>query len=337
MTDMLSRAAIDRAAASIKILRASHDDGDRAKAFVAGARMLMLADSAASAFRTMRESSDGLLAKAATSPHLLTNSEWGTGDVAELARAYIASIAPMSLLDSIAQFARVLPPEQSNVLVASGFNAGTASEGAPKVVKRVGLTGQATAPTKAAAQVVVSETLMREGGAAAEQLFESELTFSTLRAMNTAVLTALASAPVTAVATANDPLLDLRKGIGAAQASAGYVVAATPAQVADLSLRAESAGGMSTQGGVFRPGVSVIAVEGATKMIVVPASLLALHDFGLIVRRSTNGIVQMDNAPDNPTTASTVMVSLWQSGLVGLIAERSFRLFVGGAKVVEVG
>jgi hypothetical protein len=32
--------------------------------------------------------------------------------------------------------------------------------------------------------------------------------------------------------------------------------------------------------------------------------------------------VQMDSAPDNPTSSTTVLVSLWQNNLVGLRAER---------------
>ncbi|MNV94474.1 hypothetical protein D3C71_1892750 [compost metagenome] len=38
---------------------------------------------------------------------------------------------------------------------------------------------------------------------------------------------------------------------------------------------------------------------------------------------STEASLQMDNEPDNPSTASTVMVSLWQRNLVGFRAERT--------------
>lgn len=44
---------------------------------------------------------------------------------------------------------------------------------------------------------------------------------------------------------------------------------------------------------------------------------------GIDVSMSTEASLQMDNAPDNPTTATTVLVSLWQRNLVGFRAERA--------------
>ncbi|MNG13747.1 hypothetical protein D3C84_974460 [compost metagenome] len=38
---------------------------------------------------------------------------------------------------------------------------------------------------------------------------------------------------------------------------------------------------------------------------------------------STEASLQMDNEPDNPTTAATVMVSLFQRNLIGFRAERT--------------
>jgi hypothetical protein len=44
---------------------------------------------------------------------------------------------------------------------------------------------------------------------------------------------------------------------------------------------------------------------------------------GIDLSMSTEASLQMDNEPDNPSTASTVMVSLWQRNLVGFRAERT--------------
>nr|WP_298117415.1 phage major capsid protein [uncultured Pseudomonas sp.] len=44
---------------------------------------------------------------------------------------------------------------------------------------------------------------------------------------------------------------------------------------------------------------------------------------GIDLSMSTEASLQMDSAPDNPTTASTVLVSLWQRNLVGFRAERT--------------
>ena len=57
---------------------------------------------------------------------------------------------------------------------------------------------------------------------------------------------------------------------------------------------------------------------------LVNASDIYLGDEGGIdLSMSTEASLQMDNAPDNPTTASTVLVSLWQRNLVGFRAERA--------------
>jgi hypothetical protein len=45
-------------------------------------------------------------------------------------------------------------------------------------------------------------------------------------------------------------------------------------------------------------------------------------DGGVNIDVSREASVQMDSAPDNPPTASTVLVSFWQNNLVGIRAER---------------
>lgn len=64
----------------------------------------------------------------------------------------------------------------------------------------------------------------------------------------------------------------------------------------------------------------------------VPTGVVALvnasdiylgDDGGIDISMSTEASLQMDDAPDNPTTATTVLVSLWQRNLVGFRAERS--------------
>ena len=45
-------------------------------------------------------------------------------------------------------------------------------------------------------------------------------------------------------------------------------------------------------------------------------------DGGVVIDVSRQATIQMDSLPDSPPTGSTVEVSLWQYGLVGLRAER---------------
>lgn len=77
-------------------------------------------------------------------------------------------------------------------------------------------------------------------------------------------------------------------------------------------------------------GIPVIVTEyvpttsDGSLVALVNASDIYLGDEGGIdLSMSTEASLQMNNAPDSPATASTVMVSLWQMNMVGFRAERS--------------
>jgi HK97 family phage major capsid protein len=82
--------------------------------------------------------------------------------------------------------------------------------------------------------------------------------------------------------------------------------------------------GITMTGGTFE-GMPVIASRYAgTNVALVNASdIYEADDGGVAVDMSREASLQMDDNPDNPSTASTVMVSLWQRNLVGLRAERT--------------
>lgn len=87
--------------------------------------------------------------------------------------------------------------------------------------------------------------------------------------------------------------------------------------------------GISMTGGTLF-GLPVIVSEyvptdssGAIVALVNASDIYLGDEGGIDLSMSTEASLQMDNAPDNPTTASTVMVSLWQRNLVGFRAERA--------------
>ena len=87
--------------------------------------------------------------------------------------------------------------------------------------------------------------------------------------------------------------------------------------------------GISMTGGMLF-GLPVIVSEyvptdssGAIVALVNASDIYLGDEGGIDLSMSTEASLQMDNAPDNPTTASTVMVSLWQRNLVGFRAERA--------------
>ena len=65
------------------------------------------------------------------------------------------------------------------------------------------------------------------------------------------------------------------------------------------------------------------AIPAGSRIILAKASEIMLADDGQVMLDASNqASLQMDNAPTNPPTATTVMVSLWQMNMVGIRAER---------------
>jgi len=87
--------------------------------------------------------------------------------------------------------------------------------------------------------------------------------------------------------------------------------------------------GIGMNGGVFF-GLPVIVSQyiptdssGSLVALINASDIYEADEGGIDLSMSTEASLQMDNAPDNPTTAATVMVSLWQRNLVGFRAERT--------------
>jgi len=95
--------------------------------------------------------------------------------------------------------------------------------------------------------------------------------------------------------------------------------------------------GIGMAGGTFF-GLPVIVSEHVGDYVVlVNASDIYIGDEGgFTVDFSREASVQMDSAPDNPTTNTTVLVSLWQRNLVGFLAEREINWAKRRASSVQV-
>ncbi|MND36249.1 Phage capsid family protein [compost metagenome] len=70
-------------------------------------------------------------------------------------------------------------------------------------------------------------------------------------------------------------------------------------------------------------------VGAGSRIILAKATEILLADDGqVLLDASREASLEMESAPTNPVTASTVMVSLWQHNMVGIRAER----FINWAK-----
>jgi len=328
--DPLQQASLARAKAALDVLSSSAGAADRARAHAfieLGFTTLVTPPHELPG--ALSQHANELVRKAAAHA---TDDGWSTGDAEALAASYVASIAELSLLDQIKRYAAVLPVGQRRALVASGSTASTVTEGELKVVRRLEQNFSDVEPAKAAAIIVLTHELVNAVGGAGMRLFERELAASISAATNRAVLDMLVDSNTIEVDATGDPLGDLRAGLQAAGPSMGYVVAAPAGDVADLATRVENRGGMGVRGGTFTPGIEVVAVDDLAGIHVIPASRLALFDAGLELRSARHASVNMADSPTGPST----VVSLWQSGSLGILAERAFHL-AGGAEIAVVG
>jgi hypothetical protein len=91
---------------------------------------------------------------------------------------------------------------------------------------------------------------------------------------------------------------------------------------------------MGIAGGDFMGGLVIVPVDGLASMIVIPASRLAVEDWGLVLRNARHATIELASLPT--ADAASVLTSLWQENLIGLMVERSYRM-IAPANAVEVG
>lgn len=336
--DALQLAAVSRAHCALTaalavdpVIDRGQVQAARAKAFVDLGYAFLRARDADEGLRNAQNHKSEAVRKAAANT-IVPGDVWNAADAQALAAAFVASIAEQSLIDSIAKYARPIPTNVGDVLVASGWAAGGIDEAAPKVVRQQGLSGDATPSLKAAAIIVQTAELARATGDAGRALFERELRAAVVRGGNDAVLGYLVTSGTTSITGTGDALAKLRAGMAAAGPSDGFVVAASAGVVADLATRTENRGGMGIRGGTFVPGVDVVAHDDLDNIIVIPASRLAIADYGLRLAPSGEASVDMADSPTSPSQ----LVSLFQANCRALLGERMFRIGGDTSGVVVV-
>jgi hypothetical protein len=95
----------------------------------------------------------------------------------------------------------------------------------------------------------------------------------------------------------------------------------TPAVAAMLAPSSQGTLNVET-GGTYAGIPTYVSAALKTAIVMLDASQILLAAGGIEVAESDQATLQLNTAPDNPPTAATVNVSLWQQNLVGLRAER---------------
>lgn len=335
--DALEQAMALRAAGALQALTADMPNRRKQKAaFLEIARSMALQQKQGmtrQAFEAFRDSDNPLLQKAAVSAMSYNAEPFETETVRGLMRAYLETIAPWSGLDAIKQYAMPILAGSRHVMAGSGFVGDATVEGAPKVVRKPSMTLGDVEPHKTVALIVLTREFMLAGGDEALALLDREMSKALITAINSAIYDRFNDSNALILPTTGNLIEDLRLAMRSAGPSAGYIALVPPGVTADLALRPEAGPNFSMNGGEYRAGLHIVTADNATGIMVIPASRLGVFDGGLQLRPSGEASVEMSDTPDG----NGELVSLWQSGSVGLLAERQWHIGGDATAVIVEG
>jgi HK97 family phage major capsid protein/HK97 family phage prohead protease len=285
-----------------------------------------------------------LALKAAVAPGDTVTTPWAGALVPPfqyMADEFMALLRPQTILGKVPNLKRVpfraLVPKQtgggsyawvgqSNPKPATALQFGTVSLGITKIAGIVTLTTELVRLSSPSAEDLVRNDMIAGIAGFMDHQFIDPAVAPT--GVNPASITnGIAGVPAT-----TDPLADLTALITAFAAAnlslsqATFIMSEVNAFA--LSTRFYATGAREfpdlTLGGGSIFGVPVVTSQTAAQWIILVygPGILYADDGGVTIDVSMEASVQMNSTPDDPTTATTVLVSLWQNNLVGLRAER---------------
>jgi HK97 family phage major capsid protein len=297
-----------------------------------------------------------LMLKAAVAPGTTTDATWAgplVPAVQTVAAEFVALLMPATIIGRIAGLKKV--PFNTSIPIET--DTGTynwVGQGAPKPVTKLGFTSARVDAAKIAGIITITEELARNSSPAAEGVIRDAMIagitkFTDTQFIDPAVTATAGVRPasitngITPTAATGDPFADLAalfaKFTAANVPLGGVTLIMSTTNAMNLSMQLTVTGSPAfpslTSAGGSITGIPVVASEvaGTNIIAVVPRYVLIADDGGVTVDVSREASLQMDSAPDNPTLATTVMVSLWQQNLVGFRAER----FVSWKRALDAG
>lgn len=309
------------------------------------------------------------LVKAAVAAGTSTDTTWAAPLVQfnDMAQDFIEFLRPQTIVGKITNLRKVpfniRMPRQTN-----GGSAGWVGEGKPKGVTASAFDNVTLRFTKLATIAVITEELARFSTPSAETIIRDTLAGAIIQQMDadfvdpdnagtTDVKPASITNGVAAVASSGNTEAAILTDVAAVFApfiaanltpvNGVWIMSATTALA--LSLMRNALGqlafpGIDMMGGKFQ-GLPVIVSESAGItdgsadghiVILANASDILLADDGQVtIDVSREASLQMDSAPTDPPSASTVFVSLWQQNMIGIKAERFVNWVKARAQAVQ--
>jgi len=294
--------------------------------------------------------------KAAMTAGTTTDSDWAAPLVVyqNMASEFIELLRPETILGKIPGLRKV-PFNVTMPTQTQGATMGWVGQTLAKPVSELKFGQNSLGMAKAAGIIVISEELARSSQPSAEAIIRSDMIaamaeFLDVQFVDPSVAAVANVSPasithgVTPVAATGNTyaafVADYKTLVSAFRAAnlstSGAVWIMTETQAEALALMQNALGQPSfptitATGGTLlgRPVITSEAVpldggspNGGRIILVKPSEILFADDGGVTIDVSREASVQMNSTPDNPETASTVFVNLWQNNLVGLRAER---------------
>ena len=298
--------------------------------------------------------------KAAVAAGSTSNAAWAgnlVGDETSVYADFVEYLRPQTILGRFGQGnvpgLRMVPFRTALISQTTGGAGYWVGEGNAKPLTKFDFGRTTLDPLKVANIAVVTEEVVRDSSPSADAIIRDQLVAALRERLDidfidpakvavSGVSPASITNAVTPVGSTGVDATAVRADIRALFASfiagnntptTGVLIMSATTALA-LSLMQNPLGqsefpGMSMSGGVLM-GIPVIVSEyipadsSGHIVVMVNASDIYIGDeggFSLDISREAS--LQMDSAPDNPTTAATVLVSLWQRNLVGFRAERT--------------
>jgi len=298
---------------------------------------------------TMVRASLSWESKAAVAAGTTTDATWAgpLAVVQPMVNEFLELLRPTTLIDSVQGF-RSVP---FNVSVPAQTGGGTYSwvgQGNAKPVTSATFATVSVGFAKASGIIVLTEELVRLSTPSAEQTVRNEMIAGMKQFLDGQLQdpTVAAVANVNPASITNGAPTAAASGATAAAARADIVARIQTFTAAELSLSESEiwmnesnafalANALNALGQPLFPGFTgqtgsiimglrarVTNVVSTRVILVHTPSILFADEGGVNIDASREASLQMDSAPDNPSTASTILVSLWQRNLVGLRAER---------------
>lgn len=301
-----------------------------------------------------------LVTKAAVAAGTTSDATWAgplVGDETSAFADFVSFLRPQTVLGRFGTNGvpslRNVPFRTALIGQTSGGDGYWVGEGQAKPLTKMDFSRTTIEPLKVANIAVATMELIRDSNPAADGLIRDTLAAALRERLDldfinpakaavagispASILNGIAGIPSSGT-TADDVRADVKALFTAfiqannAPTSGVWIMSSVTALA--LSLMVNPLGqtefpGIGMNGGVFF-GLPVIVSQyvptdsgGSLVALVNASDIYEADEGGIDISMSTEASLQMDSTPDNPTTAATVMVSLWQRNLVGFRAERT--------------